>query len=255
MATTGSPVRGSTGAAVMVPRRLESPAAPGVRRGERLTPAPVRHTRHRGRVLPWRSAITARSRGTLARHRSQRVTMRDRTSCAGSVTPGPERRTYMRHGWRVAGLGAALTAVSLTTGCGPVARDSAAASASSASAAASAAATAAPGTYGSPADPSLPNPTDVATDAPVPSPTADSAPVVITYSGWTNASVGVEVGAYVSGIAESGGSCTLTLTFGSRSASSRVAGEPDVSSTSCPNMAVAADELSAGTWSAVVSYE
>src|SRR3954449_4709954 len=163
----------------------------------------------------------------------------------------------MRSARRATGLATALSALVMTAACtsSPAPAQVAAASSSSAAAALSAAAEAAPGTYGSPANPSLPNPTDVATDAPVPSPTADSAPVVITYSGWTNASVGVEVGAYVSGIAESGGSCTLTLTFGSRSASSRVAGEPDVSSTSCPNMAVAADELSAGTWSAVVSYE
>src|SRR3954462_3769067 len=222
------------------------------------------------------------------------ITMRDRTSCAGSVTPGPERRTYMRHGWRVAGLGAALTAVSLTTGCGPFAQDSAAASASSASAAASAAATAAPGPSGPPADPSLPNPTDVATDPPVsaasstsaassapstsvassaPSTSAASsaasspsasatatarvgtAAVITTYSGWVASPAGVEVGAYVAGVAESGGTCTLTLTSGAGSATAEVPAEPDAASTSCPTLTVPGSKLSSGTWSAVVTYE
>jgi hypothetical protein len=191
----------------------------------------------------------------------------------------------MRHGWRVAGLGAALTAVSLTTGCGPFAQDSAAASASSASAAASAAATAAPGTYGSPADPSLPNPTDVATDPPVSAASstsaASSAPstsvassaasspsasatatarvgtaaVITTYSGWVASPAGVEVGAYVAGVAESGGTCTLTLTSGAGSATAEVPAEPDAASTSCPTLTVPGSKLSSGTWSAVVTYE
>jgi hypothetical protein len=101
----------------------------------------------------------------------------------------------------------------------------------------------------------LPEPTDVATDPPAPATTPDSAAVVVTYSGWTEATAQVEVGAYVSGLAESGGTCTLTLTSGSRSARSEVTGEPDAASTSCPAMAVDGDELSAGTWRAVVRYE
>lgn len=172
----------------------------------------------------------------------------------------------MRNGWRVAGLGAALTAVAMTTACGSSTEtDAAASSASSASAAASAAATAAPGTYGAPVDPSLPNPTDVASDTPVPAPTAGAADptdpagaaaeVVITYSGWTDAPAGVEVGAYLAGVAESGGTCTLTLTSGAGSATAAVPGEPDAASTSCPNLTVPGTALSSGTWSAVVSYE
>jgi hypothetical protein len=152
------------------------------------------------------------------------------------------------HGtWRAARRGTAILTLALATGCTsspPAADDPAAVRA-----------TAAPGTYGAEVDPSLPEPTDVATDPPAPATTPDSAAVVVTYSGWTEATAQVEVGAYVSGLAESGGTCTLTLTSGSRSARSEVTGEPDAASTSCPAMAVDGDELSAGTWRAVVRYE
>jgi hypothetical protein len=178
----------------------------------------------------------------------------------------------MRHGWRVATLGAALTAAAATAGCGSP--DSPAAAAASSSAAAlSSAAQAPPGTYGAPVDPSLPNPTDVATDPPVssaaPVPPAETsaasaapdspagpaaATVVLTYAGWVDSPAGVQVGAYVAGVAESGRTCTLTLTSGSNSATAEVTGEPDVESTSCPNLTVPGSELASGTWTAVVGY-
>ena len=162
----------------------------------------------------------------------------------------------MRHGWRATGVAAALAALATTAACGSSdPEEAAAASSSSAAAAASAAATAAPGSYGSPVNPSLPNPTGVATDSPAPTAGPESADVVITYSGWIDSSVAVEVGAYVAGVAESGGTCTLTLTSGSRSSRAQVSGEPDASSTSCPTMAVPGDELASGPWSAVISYE
>lgn len=159
----------------------------------------------------------------------------------------------MRHGRRAASLGAAVLTVMVATGCSSSsdAEDEAAASSSRAAAAA----TAAPGTYGSPVDPSLPNPSDVATDAPVTAAPGTGVDVVVTYYGWDDALAGVEVGAYVAGTAETGGTCTLTLTSGSDSASASGAGEPDASSTSCLGLVVPGSELSSGTWSAVVSYE
>ena len=163
----------------------------------------------------------------------------------------------MRHGWRATGAAAALAALATTAACSSSVDpdEAAAASSSSAAAAASAAATAAPGSYGSPVNPSLPNPSGVATDSPAPTAGPESADVVVTYSGWTDADAAVEFGAYVAGVAENGGTCTLTLTTGSRSARAEVSGEPDASSTSCPTMAVPGDELASGTWSAVVSYQ
>jgi hypothetical protein len=141
----------------------------------------------------------------------------------------------------------------------------AAQSSASAVAAASAAATAKPGEYGSPVNPSLPNPTDVATDAPATtkagasgagtSRSESSVDVVVTYSGWDDTLAGVEVGAYAAGIAESGGTCTLTLTSGADSATASAQAEPDAASTSCPGLVVPGSELSSGSWTAVVSYE
>jgi hypothetical protein len=64
----------------------------------------------------------------------------------------------------------------------------------------------------------------------------------------------VEVGAYLAGVAESGGTCTLTLTGVAGTATAQVTAEPDAASTSCPTLAVPGAELSSGTWSAVVSY-
>ncbi|MGY5885446.1 hypothetical protein [Modestobacter lacusdianchii] len=78
----------------------------------------------------------------------------------------------------------------------------------------------------------------------------------MTFSGWTDSTEAVEFGAYVPSVAESDGTCTLTLTAesGAGSATTTVPGEPDSSSTSCPMLAIAGSELSSGTWSAVVSY-
>ena len=165
----------------------------------------------------------------------------------------------MRYGWRVAGLTAAIA--TMTTACGGsfsgahVASQSASASSASSASVASVAATAAPGTYGAPVNPSLPNPTNVATDAPVTATPGRNATVVMTYSGWTDATASVEVGALVSGVVESGGTCTLTLTSGVRTATATTRAEPDASSTSCPVLAIRRSELSPGTWSAVVNYK
>ena len=111
-----------------------------------------------------------------------------------------------------------------------------------------------PGTYGAPVDPSLPNPTDVATDAPAPSTAAETVPVragagagpvPVPVPRWSSptpagstAPAGVEVGAYLAGLAETGGTCTLTLTGAAGTATAQVTAEPDAASTSCPTLAV-----------------
>jgi hypothetical protein len=103
----------------------------------------------------------------------------------------------------------------------------------------------------------LPNPTDVAVDPTTPpaDPAAgSSADVVVTYSGWVDQSSSVEVGAYVAGVVESGGTCTLTLTGPGSTRTATVTGEADAGSTSCPTMAVPGAQLSTGSWTAVVAY-
>ncbi|RBY80052.1 hypothetical protein DQ239_02885 [Blastococcus sp. TF02-09] len=97
---------------------------------------------------------------------------------------------------------------------------------------------------------------EVATDTPVP--TEDAGEEVtpqLTYYGWVDGTFAVEVGAYVAGVVESNGSCTLTLTSGSDSRTAVVAGEADATTTSCPTMVVPGAQLSSGIWKAVVSYE
>jgi hypothetical protein len=115
--------------------------------------------------------------------------------------------------------------------------------------------TAAPGTYGSPVNSSQADPTDVATDAPVTAEPGPSLPLVVTFADWDAAAGVVEAAGYVSGVAESGGTCTLTLTRGGSSVTATSAAEPDRSATSCFGLTVPGDRLGSGTWSAVLSYE
>lgn len=160
----------------------------------------------------------------------------------------------MRHGWRVAAC-TALAVTAATAGCGASEADEQAAASASESSAAAAGATAAPGTYGQPVDPSLPNPTGVATDPPLDVGSSTTARVSIAYSGWNPATSTVEVDGFLGGIVESGGTCTLTLSQGSATAVGSKPAEPDATSTSCAGLSVAGSGLAAGRWSAVVSYE
>lgn len=121
--------------------------------------------------------------------------------------------------------------------------------------------TAPPGTYGTPLDPTAPDPTEVATDpapstAPAPTDGArGDATVQITYYGWNPGSSVVEVGGFVPFLVEEGGTCTLTLTQGSASATVTREATPNVSNTACGELVVPGDQLAPGTWSAVLAYE
>lgn len=121
--------------------------------------------------------------------------------------------------------------------------------------------TASPGTYGTPLDPTAPDPTDVATDpAPSAAPTPTDgargeATVQITYYGWNPGSSVVEVGGFVPFLVEEGGTCTLTLTQGGASATATREATPNVTSTACGELVVPGDQLAPGTWSAVLGYE
>ena len=94
----------------------------------------------------------------------------------------------------------------------------------------------------------------VATDDPVVA-TGEQVQVTVTFAGW-NASAGqVQVGGYVAGIVEDGGACTLTLTKGGQTVTGRSEAVPDASTTACGAVTVPGDEVSDGTWSAVLAYE
>jgi hypothetical protein len=97
-------------------------------------------------------------------------------------------------------------------------------------------------------------PSAVATDAPVTLAPQPKATLVVTYSGWDEATKSVQASGYLPGAAEDGGTCTLTLTRGGTTVTGTVAGTANVTNTSCGGLIVPGSRLSSGTWSAVVSY-
>jgi hypothetical protein len=103
----------------------------------------------------------------------------------------------------------------------------------------------------------VPNPRSgqtIATDEPVVV-SGTVVPVVVTFSGWNAVSEEVQVGGYVPGVVEDGGTCTLTLTQGDRSVAAEADATADAATTACGAVTVRGTELSDGTWSAVLSYE
>jgi len=103
----------------------------------------------------------------------------------------------------------------------------------------------------SPSEPAAPEVTPT-TAVPVPD---DRTPVSVatTYSGWSPADAVVMVGAYVEGVVESDGRCTLTLTGPGSTATVSAAALPDAGSTSCGELRSKVD--ASGTWTATVAYE
>jgi hypothetical protein len=79
--------------------------------------------------------------------------------------------------------------------------------------------------------------------------------VTTTYYGWDDATSAVTSGAFVTGVIEDGGSCTLTLTKAGSHARGTAEGVSDVTTTSCGQISVPGSELTAGTWSGVVVYD
>jgi hypothetical protein len=93
----------------------------------------------------------------------------------------------------------------------------------------------------------------VATDTPSVV-TASTVPVVVTYSGWNAAAKQAMAGGYVTGVIETGGTCTLTLTRAGVQVTSQGHARPDAATTACGGLTVPGAKLSVGTWKAVLSY-
>jgi hypothetical protein len=93
----------------------------------------------------------------------------------------------------------------------------------------------------------------VATDAPDVVTTTE-VPVTITYFGWDPDRREVQLAGFVGGIVEDGGVCTLTLTKGSSTVRGEKDALADASTTSCGELSVPGDAVSAGIWQAVLSY-
>jgi len=120
-----------------------------------------------------------------------------------------------------------------------------------------------PGPTASPSPSAVPTATSSASPAPSashvpsPSPTASdgrtAVDVIITIADQRGSVV--EVASFVPSEIELDGRCTLTLSRAVTSVSSSRDALPDATSTSCGRIAVSVDELSTGTWIAVVEYE
>lgn len=93
----------------------------------------------------------------------------------------------------------------------------------------------------------------LATDQPVVVTTA-KVPVSVTFYGWNAVAREAQVGGYVSGVIEGGGTCTLTLTKAGVNVTVRQPATADASTTMCGELDVPGARLSAGTWRAVLSY-
>lgn len=79
---------------------------------------------------------------------------------------------------------------------------------------------------------------------------------IITYGGQTQPGSPVEVGGYVPGVFEEGGTCTAKFTNGSNTFSKAVKAVRSANSTDCPAMVATFGEFSPkGNWSVVISYE
>ena len=93
----------------------------------------------------------------------------------------------------------------------------------------------------------------MATDEPGAAPDG-SADVVLTFAHWDAGSASVQVGGYVGGLIEDGGTCTLTLTNGSQSLTVTAAASADASTTICGPLTVPGSQLAPGSWRTVVTY-
>lgn len=75
----------------------------------------------------------------------------------------------------------------------------------------------------------------------------------MSYSGYDAASDSVQASGYID-LIETGGSCTLTLTSGGRSASGSSTASADATTTTCGAVVVPRSALAAGTWDGVLTY-
>ena len=108
-----------------------------------------------------------------------------------------------------------------------------------------------------------PTATPVGTPSPEPTPPVPPAPtqesradvdVTLTFVTWNGTTAAVEVGSYVAGVVENGGTCTLRLERDGNVVTAASDALADAASTSCGILAVAGSALTGGTWSASVEY-
>lgn len=147
------------------------------------------------------------------------------------------RRPRPRRGSRVL---LTAVAVSALTGCGLGGGEQSAASAE------------ADATTPAPAAPST---LSVGETLPTDPPRSTPAQVVLTFADWDPGAGAVVAGGYASPVVEDDGTCTLELTKGGESVTATAGAEADATTTSCDTLSVPGDQLSPGTWRAVLRYE
>ena len=94
------------------------------------------------------------------------------------------------------------------------------------------------------------DPEDVATDTATPT----AAALQITFAGADDAAGAVVVGAYVAGLIEDGGTCSLTLSGNGSPVTVDNESVADAALTSCGQLLVPYGDLAPGTWTADVTY-
>ena len=93
----------------------------------------------------------------------------------------------------------------------------------------------------------------VATDEPVVV-TDESVELSVTFAGWDPTRSEVQMDGFVTGVDEDNGTCTLSLSKDGRTVTGTGPAVPNASMTACGGLAVPGDQVSAGTWRAVLSY-
>lgn len=95
----------------------------------------------------------------------------------------------------------------------------------------------------------LPNPADVATDT-----ATASLGMVVTYASVEKSTGDVVIGAYVAGLVEDGGTCSVVLTRGGATPHATSHGTASASTTSCGELRIPASSVGPGTWKANLTY-
>lgn len=78
--------------------------------------------------------------------------------------------------------------------------------------------------------------------------------VSLSYTGYDAAAGAVVAGGYADGVVEEDATCTLVLRRGGVELYDESLGTPNVTTTDCGELRVGGDELTSGTWEAVVTY-
>ena len=105
-----------------------------------------------------------------------------------------------------------------------------------------------------PTQATVPPPDEVAVDEPAPA-AGGTVGVALNFADWEESSGAAEISGFVSGVVENGGTCRFTLTRGQQSVVAESRGQADATTTVCPSVSVTGDQLTAGTWTAALSYD